>query len=64
MNSKIKNKVDEILYRSHLIINNATGVDISNAKREKARKESIKVLKELKEVEPKIYNIVKEEFNG
>ena len=64
MNSKIKKKVDDILYRSHLIITNSSGLDISKTKREEARRESRKVLKELRDIEPRIYNIIKNEFNG
>lgn len=64
MNSKIKKKVDDILYRSHLIITNSSGLDISKTKREEARRESRKVLKELKDIEPRIFNIIKNEFNG
>ncbi len=64
MNKKNKNKIDDILKRSHLIINAATGTDISKTKRAEARRESRKILAELKELDIRIYNIVKEEFNG
>lgn len=59
-----KKKIDDILKRSHLVINAATGIDISKTKRAEARRESRKILAELKEIDIRIYNIVKEEFNG
>tara|TARA_R110001632_G_scaffold102278_4_gene210468 strand:+ start:4626 stop:4817 length:192 start_codon:yes stop_codon:yes gene_type:complete len=59
-----KEKVDEILKKSHLIINEATGIDISKTQKEAAKRESRKILKELKEIDLEVYNIVKEEFNG
>jgi hypothetical protein len=61
---KQKKKVDEILKKSHLVINDSTGIDISKTQKEAAKRESRKILRELKEVDPSIYNIVKEEFNG
>jgi len=63
---KIKNKkkVDDILYKSHLIITNSSGLDISKSKKEEARRESRKLLKRLKDIEPRIFNIIKNEFNG
>lgn len=59
-----KKKIDDILKRSHLVVNAATGTDISKTKRAEARRESRKILAELKEIDIRIYNIVKEEFNG
>lgn len=61
---KQKKKVDEILKKSHLVINDSTGIDISKTQKEAAKRESRKILRELKEVDLSIYNIVKEEFNG
>jgi|TARA_R110002153_G_scaffold101586_2_gene237803 hypothetical protein len=60
----LKEKIDEILFRSHQVINSSTGLDISKSKRDEARRESRKILKELKDLDITIYNIVKEEFNG
>jgi hypothetical protein len=60
----LKEKIDEILFRSHQVINTSTGIDISKSKRDEARRESRKILKELKDLDITIYNIVKEEFNG
>ena len=59
-----KEKVDEILKKSHIVINEATGIDISKTQKEAAKRESRKILRELKDISPEIYNIVKEEFNG
>jgi hypothetical protein len=57
-------KINKILKESHLIINEATGTDISKTKKEEARKESRKKLRELKDLAPIIYERVKAEFNG
>tara|TARA_R110001583_G_scaffold192082_1_gene358231 strand:+ start:617 stop:805 length:189 start_codon:yes stop_codon:yes gene_type:complete len=59
-----KDKIDNILKKSHLIINDATGIDISKTQKAAAKRESRKILRELKEVDIVIYNIVKEEFDG
>ena len=55
----LKEKIDEILFRSHQVINSSTGLDISKSKRDEARRESRKILKELKDLDITIYNIVK-----
>jgi len=57
-----KEKIDIILKESHLIINNSTGTDISKSAKENARKESRKKLKKLKELSPKIYELIKAEL--
>ena len=59
-----KDKVDEILKKSHIVINKSTGIDISKTQKAAAKRESRKILRELKEVDLVIYNIVKEEFDG
>ena len=59
-----KDKVDEILKKSHIVINESTGIDISKTQKAAAKRESRKILRELKEVDLLIYNIVKEEFDG
>lgn len=59
-----KEKVDEILKKSHIVINEATGIDISKTQKAAAKRESRKILRELKEIDLEVYNIVKEEFNG
>lgn len=59
-----KERIDKILKESHLIINSATGTDISKSKREEARRDSRKKLRELKDLAPVIYERVKVEFDG
>ena len=59
-----KERIDKILKESHLIINEATGTDITKSKKEEARRESKKKLKELKDLDPVIYERVKVEFDG
>jgi len=59
-----KERIDKILKDSHLIINEATGTDISKSRKEEARRESRKKLRELKDLAPIIYERVKVEFDG
>ena len=59
-----KERIDKILKDSHLIINEATGTDISKTRKDEARRESRKKLKELKDLAPVIYERVKVEFDG
>ncbi len=59
-----KERIDKILKDSHLIINESTGLDISKSKKDEARRESKKKLKELKDLDPVIYERVKVEFDG
>jgi len=59
-----KERIDKILKDSHLIINEATGTDISKTRKDEARRESRKKLRELKDLSPVIYERVKVEFDG
>jgi hypothetical protein len=59
-----KERIDKILKESHLIINAATGTDISKTRKDEARRESRKKLRELKDLAPIIYERVKVEFDG
>lgn len=59
-----KERIDKILKDSHLIINEATGTDISKTRKDEARRESRKKLRELKDLAPVIYERVKVEFDG
>ena len=59
-----KERIDKILKDSHLIINEATGTDISKTRKDEARRESSKKLRELKDLAPVIYERVKVEFDG
>lgn len=57
-----KERIDRILKESHLVINNATGLDISKTKKEEAKRESRKILKKLKDLAPQIYERIKPEL--
>jgi len=59
-----KERIDKILKDSHLIINEATGTEISKTRKDEARRESRKKLRELKDLAPVIYERVKVEFDG
>ena len=59
-----KERIDKILKDSHLIINEATGTDISKTRKDEAKRESRKKLRELKDLAPVIYERVKVEFDG
>ena len=59
-----KERIDKILKDSHLIINEATGTDINKTRKDEARRESRKKLRELKDLAPIIYERVKVEFDG
>ena len=59
-----KERIDKILKESHLIINAATGTDISKTRKDESRRESRKKLRELKDLAPIIYERVKVEFDG
>ena len=59
-----KERIDKILKDSHLIINESTGTDISKTRKDEARRESRKKLRELKDLAPVIYERVKVEFDG
>jgi hypothetical protein len=57
-----KDRINKILKESHMIINNATGLDISKTCKEKAKRESRKKLRELKDLAPDIYERLKVEL--
>lgn len=63
MTEKTKQKIDKILKESHLIMVESTGLDITKTQRENAKRESRKKLRELKDLDPIIYERVKAEFN-
>jgi|TARA_R110000787_G_scaffold116494_3_gene226792 hypothetical protein len=58
----IKEKVDKILYESHLIRANAAGTDISKTAKADAKKKSKALLKQLKDIDEAVYNIIKVDF--
>ena len=54
-----KEKVDKLLKEAHLIINNASGLDISKTAKEKAAIEARKILKQIKEIDKKVWDVLK-----
>ena len=63
MKKNIKKKIDQILYDAHLIMNAATGTDISKTTRDKAKRDARKKLREIKDLDDKIWGILKAELN-
>lgn len=57
------NRIGKLLYKAHLIINNATGTDIPKKVLRKAKVDARKIYKKIKEIDPAIYNIIKEDDN-
>ena len=57
-----KEKVDKLLKKAHLIINEASGLDISKTTKEKAKIEARKVWKQIKEIDPKVWEVLKAEL--
>ena len=58
-----KERVDRLLKQAHLIINNATGLDISKPTREQAKREARKVLKQIKGIDERVWGILKAEID-
>lgn len=57
----MKKKVDKLLHKAHLIINAATGLDISKTTLDKARVEARKIYREIKEIDPDMYDRIKDD---
>tara|TARA_R110000824_G_scaffold342721_2_gene529179 strand:- start:3684 stop:3866 length:183 start_codon:yes stop_codon:yes gene_type:complete len=57
-----KEKIDKILYDSHVIRSNAQGTDISKKEKAEAQLASRKLLKQLKEIAPEVYDRIKIEL--
>mgnify|MGYP003135960477 CR=1 FL=1 len=57
-----KEKVDKLLRKAHLIINEASGLDISKTTKEKAKIEARKVWKQIKDIDPKVWEVLKAEL--
>tara|TARA_R110000796_G_scaffold70673_1_gene160540 strand:- start:21 stop:206 length:186 start_codon:yes stop_codon:yes gene_type:complete len=57
------NRVGKLLYKAHLTINKATGIDIPKKVLKKAKAEAREIYKKIKELDPAIYNIIKEDDN-
>lgn len=54
-------KTDELLKEAHLIINDATGTDIHKSVLEKAKAEARKILRKIKDINPIVYDRLKED---
>lgn len=56
-------KVDKLLHKAHLIINEATGTDIPNSVTEKAKVEARKIYRQIKDIDRAVYDRIKEDDN-
>ena len=57
-----KEKVATLLRKAHLIINAASGTDINKTTKEKDNLEARKVWKQIREIDPAIWEILKAEL--
>ncbi len=57
----MKKRTHKLLEKAHLIINDATGTDIPKSVLDKAKIEARKVLRQIKDIEPDVYDRVKED---
>lgn len=56
-------KVDKLLHKAHLIINEATGTDIPKSVTEKAKVEARKIYRQIKDIDRAVYDRIKEDDN-
>ncbi len=56
-------KVDELLHKAHLIINDATGTDIPKSVLDKAKVEARKIYRQIKDIDIEVYDRIKEDDN-
>lgn len=56
-------KVDKLLHKAHLIINEATGTDIPKSVTEKAKIEARKIYRQIKDIDRAVYDRIKEDDN-
>jgi CRISPR/Cas system-associated protein Csx1 len=61
---KMNSKTSDLLKKAHILINNATGIDVPKGKLDEAKREAKKIYKLIKEHDLAIYNILKEDLNG
>ena len=59
----MKKTTHKLLKQAHIIINEATGTDISKTARENAKREARKLYRKIKDIDPKIYSILEPEIN-
>ncbi len=58
----MKKKTHRILKKAHLIINESTGVDIPKYKKEEANRKARKLLYQLKDYDPPVFDNIKIDF--
>lgn len=56
-------KVDKLLHKAHLIINDATGTDIPKSVLDKAKVEARKIYRQIKDIDIALYDRIKEDDN-
>ena len=54
-------KVDKLLHEAHIIINEATGIDIPKTTLEKAKIEARKIYRKIKDIDSVVYDIIKDD---
>jgi hypothetical protein len=59
MTKTIKRKIDKILKEAHMIINESSGTDISKTKKAKAKLEARKILRQIKDLDQKVWDCIK-----
>ena len=62
MNKTTKRKIDQILKEAHLIINNSSGTDILKTQKAKAKLESRKILRQIKDLDQRIWDYIKHDI--
>jgi len=55
----MKKATHRLLKKAHLIINEATGTDVPKYKTERAKIEARKIYAKIKQIDERIYNIIK-----
>ena len=58
----MKKTTHKLLKKAHLIINSATGTDVSKTTLENAKREARKIYKKIKEIDPRVYDIIEPEI--
>lgn len=58
----MKVKTHKILKKAHLIINDCSGIDIPKYKKDEAKRKAKKLLYQLKDYDPQIFERIKNDF--
>lgn len=58
----MKKTTHKLLKKAHSIINSATGTDVSKTTLENAKREARKIYKKIKEIDPRVYDIIEPEI--